>query len=283
MSRRSLAVLWIGVALAASLSACSTPEDAAETASTPAACDLENVPTLTAGKLTIGTGEPASPPYFEGDDPTNGKGFESAFAYAVAEELGFAPEQVTWVRVPFSTTDAPGEKRFDFGINQISITPEREEVVSFSAPYYIAPYALVALEGSSTAEVTKFDEVRDSKVGVLADTTSLEFVDSAIGPTTKVQVYDDTAAAAAALKNGQIDAIVADLPTASLITEDELDNGIIVGKFYETEASEWGLLLAKDSELLGCVNQAIATLEDNGTLESLQEDWLPFLDVPKIK
>lgn len=283
MSRRSLAVMWIGVALAGSLSACSTTEGAAETAATPAVCDLDNVSTLNADTLTIGTDKPARTPYFEGDDPTNGKGFESAVAYAVAEELGFAPEQVTWVRVPFNTTDTPGEKKFDFAISQISITPEREEVASFSDPYYSAPQALVALEGTLAAEATKFDDVRDVKVGVLADTTALEFVDSAIGPTAKVQVYDDTAAAAVALKNGQIDAIVADLPTASLITEDELDNGVIVGKFYETEGSEWGLLLAKDSELLECVNQALATLEDNGTLESLQEDWLPFLDVPKIK
>jgi polar amino acid transport system substrate-binding protein len=283
MSRRSLAVLAIGVALVGSLTACSTAEDTAETATTAAACDLDNLSTLNEGKLTIGTDKPAYPPYFEDDDPSNGKGFESAVAYAVAKELGFTQDQVSWVTVPFNASYAPGEKKFDFDINQISITPEREKAVSFSEPYYSAPQALVALEGTPAAEATTIEELKDVKIGVQVGTTSLQFVESEIGPTAKVQVYNDTAAATAALKNKQIDAIVVDLPTASYITEVELDNGVIVGQFPETEGSEWGLLLAKDSELLPCVNQAVTTITDNGTLQSIQDDWLPFLEVPEIK
>ena len=136
--------------------------------------------THTAGELTVATDKPAYPPYFEDNDPTNGKGFESAVAYAIADQLGFTPDQVTWTVEPFNSSYAPGPKDFDFDVNQISIKPQRAEQVDFSIPYYTSNQSVVALKDSDAADATSLADLQDAKIGVQIGTTSLDAVESSI-------------------------------------------------------------------------------------------------------
>ena len=147
-----------------------------------AACDKASLPLKSSGTLTVGTDKPAYPPYFEDDKPANGKGFESAVAYAVAKQLGFAPGEVKWIVVPFNSSYAPGDKKFDFDINQISITPKRAKHVDFSSPYFTAPQAVVAREGSPAASATSLADLAKAKLGVQVGTTSLDAVSASIKP-----------------------------------------------------------------------------------------------------
>ena len=242
---------------------------------TPDECAKENLATLVPGTLTIGTDSPAYPPYFVDDDPTNGQGFESAVAYAVAEGLGFTPEEVTWTVVPFNKSYAPGNKDFDFDINQISITPERAEVVTFSDGYYTVNQAVIALSDSPVANATTLGELKDARLGAQVGTTSLKYIEDFIQPTADIFVYNDTNDAKSALKNGQIDAIVVDLPTAYYITAVEIPKGKIVGQFPAQEGGEqFGLLFQKDNPLVTCVNQVLAELKDSGELQAIQDQWL---------
>src|SRR4051794_17498051 len=150
-------LLALALALALAVSACGGSDDETSSSSNSAAgtptasaspCAKPSLALQKLGQLTIGTDKPAYPPYFEDDDPKNGKGFESAVAYAVARQLGFEPAEVKWIVVPFNASYAPGEKKFDFDINQISITPKRAERVDFSDPYFEAPQAVVALKST---------------------------------------------------------------------------------------------------------------------------------------
>ncbi|MFM7211658.1 MAG: ABC transporter substrate-binding protein, partial [Actinomycetota bacterium] len=242
---------------------------------TPDECAKENLPTLTPGTLTIGTDSPAYPPYFVDDDPTNGQGFESAVAYAVAEGLGFTPEEVAWTVVPFNKSYAPGNKDFDFDINQISITPERAEVVTFSDGYYTVNQAVIALADSPVANATTLAELKDARLGAQVGTTSLKYIEDFIQPNADVFVYNDTNDAKSALKNGQIDAIVVDLPTAYYITAVEIPKGKIVGQFPAQEGGEqFGLLFQKDNPLVTCVNKVIGELKESGELQAIQDEWL---------
>lgn len=283
LRRTALAVLPLIVAAAAC-----APEDEADTAADPAvdACETESLPLLEEGTLTIGTDSPAYEPWFVENDPTNGKGFESAVAYAVAEELGFTAEQVTWVTVPFNSSYAPGDKTFDFDINQISITEERSAVVDFSDGYYQAAQAVVALKDSPVAEVTTIAELADYNLGAQTATTSLSAIRDVIQPATDPAVFEDTNAAKQALLNGQIDAIVADVPTASYISAFEIEGSAVVGQFQpETgEQEEFGILFEKGSALVSCVNEALATLESNGALEQIEQEWLAdYLSIPELQ
>ncbi len=242
---------------------------------TPDACAKESLPLINPGTLTIGTDSPAYPPYFVDDDPTNGQGFESAVAYAVAEGLGFTPEEVTWTVVPFNKSYAPGGKDFDFDINQISITPKRAEVVTFSDGYYTVNQAVIALDGSPVAGATSLAELKDAKLGAQVGTTSLQYITDFVQPGSDPFVYNDTNDAKSALKNGQIDAIVVDLPTAYYITAVEIPKGKIVGQFPAVEGGEqFGLLFQKDNPLVTCVNQVLAELKDSGELQAIQDQWL---------
>ena len=242
---------------------------------TPDECAKENLATLMPGMLTIGTDSPAYPPYFVDDDPSNGQGFESAVAYAVAEQLGFTPEEVMWTVVPFNKSYAPGAKDFDFDINQISITPERAEVVTFSDGYYTVNQAVIALGESPIAGATTLAKLKDARLGAQVGTTSLKYIQDYIQPNSDPYVYNDTNDAKSALKNGQIDAIVVDLPTAYYITAVEIPKGKIVGQFPAQEGGEqFGLLFQKDNPLVTCVNQALATLKDSGELQYIQDEWL---------
>ena len=284
--RRSLLLSAALPAVAAlALAGCASEADTTASASpSPSAsvdCSPESLQTLTPGTLTIGTDSPAYPPYFEDDDPSNGKGFESAVAYAVADELGFAQDQVTWVTVPFNKSYAPGAKDFDFDINQISITPKRQKAVDFSEGYYTVNQAVVALEDSPIANATTLAELQEAKLGAQVGTTSLDFITETIQPTQQPMVYNDTNDAKSALEAGQIDGIVVDLPTAYYVTAAEFDNAKIVGQFPAQEGGEqFGLLMAKGSPLVSCVNFALTNLKDSGELQQIQDEWLVGKDAP---
>ena len=260
---------------------------AEETAAEEAAADLcakENLALVTDGTLTIGTDSPAYPPYFVDDDPTNGQGFESAVAYAVAEGLGFGADEVVWEVVPFNSSYAPGEKNFDFDINQISITPERAEAVDFSDGYYTVNQAVVALNGSAAANATTLAELQGTKLGAQVGTTSLQFITDYVQPAAEPFVYNDTNDAKSALQNGQIDAIVVDLPTAYYITAVEIEDSKIVGQFPAQDGGEqFGLLFEKGNPLVSCVNQVLADLSASGELQSIQDEWLAGASAPYFK
>jgi len=250
------------------------------------ACATDSLPLRTGNQLTIATDSPAYEPWFSKNDPTNGKGFESAVAYAVAAELGFSEDQVTWVKVPFNNSYAPGEKSFDFDINQISITPKRAEVVDFSDGYYSAAQAVIALKGSDAASATSLADLKGLRLGAQTGTTSLTAITDVIGPSQQPSVFDDTNAAKQALLNDQVDAIVADLPTAFYITAVEIPQATIIGQFQPStgDTEEFGMLFEKGSELVPCVNSALASLEEDGTLSSIEQRWLSdVVDVPSLR
>jgi polar amino acid transport system substrate-binding protein len=247
-----------------------------------AACDKASLPLKSSGTLTIGTDKPAYPPYFENDKPTNGKGFESAVAYAVAKQLGFAPGEVKWIVVPFNSSYAPGDKKFDFDINQISITPKRAKHVDFSNPYFTAPQAVVAREGSPAASATSLADLAKAKLGVQVGTTSLDAVSASIKPASQPQVFNDSNDTVRALKIKRVDAIVVDLPTAFYLTAAEIPKSKIVGQFQAPGGDRWGLLLQKGSKLTTCVNQALDKLSSAGELGRLQKQWMGGDAAPEL-
>ena len=246
-------------------------------------CAKDQLQTKNAGRLTVGTDNPAYPPWFGGQekgvwkisDPYSGEGFESAVAYAVAEQLGFAKDEVDWVVVPFNNSFKPGPKDFDFDINQISFTPERANAVDFSDSYYDVNQSVVALNDSKIANATSLAELKDAKLGAPIGTTSYDYITQNIQPSKQPQVYDTLDAGVAALKAKQIDGLVVDLPTAFFITAAQIENSKIVGQFPTVGTQEhFGMVLAKDSPLTDCVNEALAALKSDGTLEQIQQEWL---------
>jgi polar amino acid transport system substrate-binding protein len=284
----STLVLMLGLALGAA--ACGSDDNASSTA-TPAAgtataqaaaCDKSSLDLKSPGKLTIGTDKPAYPPYFEDDDPTNGKGFESAVAYAVAKELGFEKGEVTWKVVPFNSSYAPGDKDFDFDINQISITDKRAQRVDFSDPYFEAPQAVVALKNTDAANATSLADLAKAKLGVQVGTTSLDAVTASIKPSSQPQVFNDSNDTVRALKGKRVDAIVVDLPTAFYLTAAEIPEAKIVGQFAAPGGDKWGLLLQKGSKLTDCVNQALKKVSDAGQLKQLQDQWMGGDAAPEL-
>jgi polar amino acid transport system substrate-binding protein len=249
---------------------------AATTTTTGESCAVADLQLVQEGVLTVATGEPAFPPWVIDDDPTNKQGFEAAVVYAVAAELGFTDDQVTWVRTDFNEAIAPGPKNFDFNIQQYSITAEREEVVDFSDPYYVTAQALVAFADSAVTAANTIADLKGYTLGAQIGTTSLDYIEQVIQPDTQAAVYDTNADAKSALDAGQIDALVFDLPTAYYITAVEIPEAAIVGvlEASEAQADRFGLLFADGNPLVTCVNQALATLRSNGTLDSLAEQWL---------
>lgn len=265
-------------ATALALAACAPADDD----TTPGAGDTSSaettgasLQTITAGKLTIATSEPAYEPWVVDDDPTNGEGFETAVAYAVAERLGFAEEDVVWVRSTFEQLIAPGAKDFDFAINQVSITDERKQAVDFSSPYYETSQAVVTVAGSKAEGVTSVAELKDLKIGAMVGTTSLELAQEIIAPTTAIAVYNDNEAVKAALTGGLIDAFVADLPTALYISAVELDGGLVVGQLPDSAGGDaFGLVLDLGSPLTAAVTEAVDALREDGTLADIEARWL---------
>jgi polar amino acid transport system substrate-binding protein len=234
------------------------------------------------GQLTVATDKPVYPPWFVNNKPTNGQGYESAVAYAVAAQLGFPKSQVTWAYEPFNSSYAPGPKKFDFDINEISYSAQRAQVVTFSDSYYDVQQALVALKNSPI--VTKHSPA-DLKTYVFGDqvgTTSLQFINSQIQPSQTPKVFETLNDVKQALQTKQIAALVTDTPTAEFITT-EIPGSVVVAQFPST-GEHYGLLFAKGNQLVTCVNKALATLKSNGTLAKLTAQYLKdFTSVPTIQ
>jgi len=267
-------VVCVSVAVLAGCAPTGEKPDRSSTTTGSEKCDKASLATLKSGVLTFGTDQPAYPPWFADDNPASGKGFESAVAYAVANELGFGAEAVQWVRVPFNAAIAPGPKTFDANLNQFSITDERRQAVDFSAPYYDVTQAVVTLKSSPAAAVTAVDGLRGLKLGAQVGTTSYAAA-KALNTSNPVAVYNNNDDAKAALNNGQIDALVLDLPTAFQV-QSELTDGQIVGQLPtgSDKPEQFGIVLDKGSSLTACVSGAVDILRTNGTLAKLQQQWL---------
>ena len=235
------------------------------------------------GQLTVATDKPVYPPWFVDNKPTNGQGYESAVAYAVADQLGFSKSQVTWAYEPFDSSYAPGTKKFDFDINEVSVTPQRAQVVTFSNSYYDVQQALVALKGTPIVTKHAPADLKSYVFGDQVGTTSLAFINSQIQPTQTPKVFETLNDVKQALQTHQIAALVADTPTAQFISSSEIKHSTMVGQFPST-GEHFGLLFQKGNPLVGCVNKALATLHSNGTLAALQKKYLQvYLSVPTIK
>ena len=270
----------------AATSPSASPSTAASPSPSPDPCAKESLKLTAAGKLTIGTDNPAYPPYFDPDpadpawelgNPKNGKGFESAVAYAVADKLGFSKDDVAWVVVPFDNSYKPGKKPFDFDINQVSFTAERAQSVDMSEGYYFVSQSVVALKGTPLASATTVAAMKGFKFGAQVGTTSYDTIVNTIKPDKQPSVYDTNDKAVQALKVKQIDGLVVDLPTAFYVTAAQLENAVIVGQFPApsgADAEHFSLVLEKGSSLTSCVNAAIGALKTDGALDTITKEWL---------
>lgn len=290
-----LAVAALATATLA-LTACAPTDEGGDTASdttsdatgpeSPAAdeCTPDAMDTVTAGTLTIATDDPAYEPWFVDNDPTNGQGYESAVAYAIAEQLGYTQDQVTWVTVPFNKVVQPGPKDFDFDVNQVSITEARRKAVDFSSGYYDVVQTVVTNKGSAIDGVTSIADLADAKLGAQVGTTSYTAITEQIQPSEDPAVFDTNDQAVQALKNGQIDGIVVDLPTAYYMAAAQLDDGVIVGQLPlpEGEPEQFGAVLGKGSALTGCVSQAVDALREDGVLDQIGQEWLAQQGAPEL-
>ena len=268
------------LAFAMLASACSSDSEDTGPTAAPGSCDTADLNLVTAGTLTVATGEPAFPPWVgttDGDgfdDPESQLGFEAGLVYALADELGLT--DVVWTRAGFNEAIAPGDKPWDFNLQQYSITADRDEIVDFSSPYYVTRQALVVYPDSPYASATSIDDLKDAILGAQIGTTSLDFIEDVIKPNTDPNVYDENVDLEAAMIAGQIDGLVLDLPTGYFVTAVQVEGAIIAGQF-ETEAAEpdeYGLLFAEGNPLVPCVNTALEALRSNGKLQELEDTYL---------
>jgi polar amino acid transport system substrate-binding protein len=280
VSRNTLTALGSATIFLTVLAGCapadeSTPSAGGSAPASAAACASGALATKTAGTLTIGTDNPAYEPWFSDNKPANGKGFESAVAYSVAERLGYPAPKVKWVQVPFNNAIAPGPKSFDIDLNQYSITDERKQAVDFSSPYYLVRQTVITTKGSKIAGQTTIAGLKQAKLGAQVGTTSLQAITELIKPSAKPQVFNSNDDAKKALQNGTVDGLVVDLPTAFYMTGAELDNGVIVGQLPQVGVPEqFGIVMDKSSPLTGCVSKAVDQLRQDGTLAVLEKTWL---------
>jgi polar amino acid transport system substrate-binding protein len=281
MRKVFIPVVVIALAIAAAMLGGRSEDAAAASAN----CAKANLNLVKDGQLSIGTDNPAYPPWFAGgetkgrswkiNDPAKGQGFESAVAYAVAKRLGFAKTQVVWVYTPFNKAIAPGKKSFDFDINQISYSPQRAKVVGFSQGYYNVNQSIVGLKGKPIASVRSKAGLKKYRLGAQLGTTSYQYIVNSIKPSPSVKVYDTNDAAVQALKIGQIDGLVVDLPTAFYVTAVQVPNGKIIGQFQAASGQEkFGMVFQKGNPLIGCVNNALALMKRTGVLQRIQQIWL---------
>ena len=293
---RSMRHLLLAVTATATLAltACA-PTDEADSGSDSAAdgssespaadeCTPDSMETVADGTLTIATDAPAYEPWFVDNDPTNGQGYESAVAYAIAEQLGYTEDQVTWITVPFNKVVQPAPKDFDFDVNQVSITEARREAVDFSSGYYDVVQTVITNKGSSLDGVTSIADLADAKLGAQVGTTSYTAITEQIQPAEEPAVFDTNDQAVQALNNGQIDGIVVDLPTAYFMTAVQLDDGTIVGQLPlpDGEPEQFGAVLDKDSPLTDCVSGAVDALREDGILDQIGQEWLAQQGAPEL-
>jgi polar amino acid transport system substrate-binding protein len=287
MSRNStLTRLRTGIAAAAiaalALTGCAPADTAAPEDSTA-------LTTITPGKLTIGTGDPAYSPWVNNFAPESGEGFEAAVAYAIAAELGFAAENVVWVGTTFEEAIAPGVKNFDFNLQQFTITEERKANVDFSEPYYVTTQAVVTVKGSAAEGVTDLAGLKGLLIGAASATTSFKAIEEIIAPTAGARAFNSNDDAKAALAARTIDAIVVDLPTAFYLSSAPaefggLDDGLVIGQLSGAGAGDsFGLVLDKGSALTAAVSAAIKKLRDSGKLAELEKKWLTDAGAPVLK
>lgn len=297
VAKRHLAVATLATATIA-LTACAPTDEAdsgtdsgsseasEETSESPAAdeCTPDTLETVSEGTLTIATDDPAYEPWFVDNDPTNGEGYESAVAYAIAEQLGYTADQVTWVTVPFNKVVQPGPKDFDFDVNQVSITEARRKAVDFSSGYYDVVQTVITNEGSAIDGATSLADLADAKLGAQVGTTSYTAITDQVRPSEEPAVFDTNDQAVQALKNGQIDGIVVDLPTAYFMTAVQLDDGVIVGQLplVGDEPEQFGAVLGKDSPITGCVSAAVDALREDGILDQINQEWLAQQGAPEL-
>ncbi|WP_243077123.1 ABC transporter substrate-binding protein [Microbacterium sp. SS28] len=271
---RSLRPALIAASIAAALvlAGCAGTAGSPDTEST-----ADDAGWVTPGKVTIATGEPAYYPWVIDDAPESGEGFEAAVAYAVAEQLGFAEDDVVWVRTSFEEAIAPGPKDFDFNLQQFSISDERKQSVDFSSPYYETTQVVITTGSSPAADASSIADLKDLLIGAQTGTTSFTTIEEVIQPTQGAQAFNTNDDAKLALENGQVDAIVVDLPTGFYIAGAELSDGVIVGQLPNPEGAsgdQFGLLLAKGSPLTAKVTAAVDALRADGTLDEITTEWL---------
>jgi polar amino acid transport system substrate-binding protein len=285
LSAVAIAAVSAGIVACGSSSSSTSSSGGGSGASTTASCSNSAIQKnlFQKGQLTVATDKPVYPPWFENNKPSNGKGYESAVAYAIAKQLGFKNSQVVWAYEPFNASYAPGPKKFDFDINEISYTPQRATAVTFSNSYYDVQQALVALKSSPIATKHSAAQLKTYVYGDQVGTTSLAFITSQIQPTAQPKVFQTLNDVKQALQTKQIAALVTDTPTAQFISSSEIPGTKMVAQFPST-GEHYGLLFSKGNPLVGCVNKAIATLKSNGTLQQLQKQYLQiYLSVPTIQ
>ena len=275
--------VMVAVALQLAAAACGSTSQAPQPSAATLDCSIGKLNLYSAGQLTVATDSPAYDPWFSNNQPSNGKGYESAVAYAIATQLGFTTDQVKWVVEPFDSSYAPGPKKFDFDINEITVTPDREQAVTFSKGYFDVNQALVALKSNPIVNAHSPSDLAGYRYGDQVGTTGLAYINNQIKPTKTPRVYNTLDDAVSALKVKQIDAIVIDTPTGSYMASQQVPNGTVVGQFPST-GDHIGLLFAKDNPLVACVNQAIDKLNTAGTLKSLQTQYLSdYISIPVIQ
>jgi polar amino acid transport system substrate-binding protein len=291
--RLRLSATVVAVVIAtAGLAACSQKTTASDDSGAPSAstsatasaatCTPDQLHLNTAGKLTVATDSPAYDPWFRKNDPSNGQGYESAVAYAVAQKLGFQPSDVVWVKEGFNNSYTPGPKKFDFDVNQISITPERAAHVTFSDGYYTADQAIIMLTSKVPSAVT-LASLKGLKLGAETATTSLTAIRDDVQPSQQPLVFDTDDQAKQALLHGQIDGLVTDLPSAGYMSS-EIPGSTVVGKFANAEPEEFGMLLQQGNPLVTCLDWALGELKTSGALTQLQSKWLSDMEsVPVLK
>jgi len=285
-----MAVVLMAVAMFVAACGSSTASvSPSASASADTSCAPESLALKTAGVLTLSTDNPAYSPWFQGgnegaevwigdynNDPVNGEGYEGAVAYALAAKLGFTADKVTWIVTAFDQSFAPGDKAFDLFMNQVSIKADRAEAVDFSQGYYDVAQGIVTVEGSKIAGATSIADLKGAKLGTQIGTTSYDAILNVIAPDLEPAVFNTMDEAVAALQAGQIDGVVADVPTTFYMRDAQLDGGVIIGQLNGTGdgAEQFGVVLQKDSPLTACVNTAIDALKADGTLDALLLEWI---------
>lgn len=278
MRRFLIAVVLLGLLAAACGVEEEDPQSQAPGASDEPKCDVSDPPLFEEGQLTVATDKPAFPPWFEGS-PKNYSGFEGELANEIAERMNL---DIEWVVEPFNKSYAPGTKDYDFDINEISITPEREQAVDFSDGYFTNNQGVLGMKDSAIAEVTTVEGLKDFQLGTQVGTTSLDFINEIVQPSSQPQIFDSTNDAKSALESGQIDALVTDVVTTVFLRDFEIDGSVVIGQYPSEE--QFGMLFESENPLRICVNQVLAEVKTDGTLDSLQEEWLQqYLSVPTLQ